>query len=303
MRRIEVVTDSVAALSPEIIKKSNIHVVPMLLEWDGKVYRDGVDITPGEVYRRMRISGDLPSFSTPPMGDFINIYTRLANQGKADEIISVHVSSKLSATYQAARLASDEAELSIPIQVIDTGTAAMAEGFAALEAARAAAEGADSEEVVRRVEEVSHRSHVFAMLETLEYVLRTGRVGQGVMRMVSSALSIKPIMRIDNGKVGLLCRPRTRRKALSFMLNEMEKQVGAHPVHVAVMHADAPDEAERLREVVANRFNCEELFTTEFSPVMGGAAGPGVVGLAFYDGDGVARNVEQSREERHVQSA
>jgi DegV family protein with EDD domain len=173
----------------------------------------------------------------------------------------------------------------------------MGEGFAALEAARAAAEGDDLEEVVRRAEDVSRRVHTIFVLKTLEYLVHTGRGGRKAMRMASSALNVKPIVCLDGGKVGFLGMPRVWHKALSFMLKAMQKQVGDRPVHVAVMHADAPDEAERLRERVANRFNCLELLTTEFSPVMGGSAGPGTVGVAFYCEDSITGETESNLEE------
>ncbi|HEY68088.1 MAG TPA: DegV family protein [Thermoflexia bacterium] len=285
MNRVAVVTDSAAALPMELVKEYHIHVVPLLLLWDDQTYRDGVDITPGEVYRRLREVRSLPTTSAPSVGDFIQVYTRLRE--KVESIVSIHVSSKLSAVYQAARVASEAVEGVVPVQVIDSGTAAMGQGFAVLAAARAAAGGANPEEVAREAERVSRRTKVFGMLDTLEYLRRTGRVRRAVS-LAASALNIKPILCIDGRGVDLLARPRTPRKALRVMLQEMERHVGGHPVHVAVMHADAPAEAEQLRQEVAARFDCLELLVTEFTPVMGSAAGPGLVGLAFYSEDGTA---------------
>ncbi len=297
MKQIAVMTDSVAALLPEIIGRYSIQVVPILLGWGDQIYRDGVDITPGEVYRHLRRGGNLTYLATPSMGDFIRVYSRLALDEKVAGIASVLVSSKLSSTCQEAQLAIKEAGLSIPVRVVDTSSAGMAEGFAVLAAARAAEKGADLEEVVYQAEYVSRRVHTIFVLKTLEYLLGTGRAGRKAMRMATSALNVKPIVCLDGGKVGFLGMPRVWNKALSLMLQAMQKQVGDHPVHAAVMHADAPDEAERLRQQIADRFNCLELLTTEFSPVMGGSAGPGSVGVAFYCEDNITGETKSNLEE------
>jgi len=285
MSRIAVVTDSAAALPVELVERHQIHVVPILLCWDDRTYRDGVDITASEVYRRLREAKSLPTTSAPSVGDFVRAYTQLGQE--VDGIVSIHVSSSLSATYQAARVASEAVGEVVTVRLVDSGTAAMGQGFAALAAARAAAGGAGLEEVAREAERVSQRTLVFAMLDTLEYLRRSGRAGRAVS-LATSALDIKPILYLDGGGVDLLARPRTRQRAMRVMLQEMEKRVKGRPVHVAVMHADAPAEAEQLRKEVAARFDCLELYVTEFTPVMGSAAGPGVVGLAFYSEDGEA---------------
>lgn len=282
MSRIAVVTDSAAALPVELVEKHHIHVVPVLLCWDGQTYRDGVDITPSEVYRRLRQAKSLPTTSAPSVGDFIRVYTRLGQE--VEGIVSIHLSSNLSATYQAARVAGEAVEEVVPVRLVDSGTAAMGQGFAALAAARVAASGADLEEVAREAERVSRRAMVFAMLDTLEYLRRSGRAGRAIS-LATSVLSIKPILYLDGQGVDVLAKPRTQEKALRVMLEEMEKRVGGRPVHVAVMHADARVEAEQLRREVAARFNCLELHVTEFTPVMGSVAGPGLVGLAFYSED------------------
>ena len=283
MGRIAVVTDSAAALPVELVRRHNIHIIPILLCWDNRTYRDGVDITPGEVYRRLRKAKSLPTTSAPSVGDFVRTYTRLGQE--VDGIVSIHVSSDLSATFQAARVAGEAVQDVVPVRLVDSGTAAMGQGFAALAAARAAADGADLEEVAREAERVGRRAVVFAMLDTLEYLRRSGRAGRAVS-LATSALKIKPILYLDGRGVNLLARPRTQRRAMQVMLQEMERRVNDRPVHVAVMHADAPAEAEQLRREVAARFDCVELYVTEFTPVMGSAAGPGVVGLAFYSEDG-----------------
>lgn len=286
MGRIAIVTDSAAALPAELAERYRIHIVPVLLHWDNQTYRDGVDITAGEVYRRLRQAKSLPTTSAPSVGDFLQVYTQLRQE--AEGIVSIHLSSSLSAVYQAARAAKEAVSEVIPVRLVDSGTAAMGQGFAALAAARVAAGGGDLEEVAREAERVSHRSFVFAMLDTLEYLRRSGRAARAVS-LAASVLSIKPILYLDGrGDVNLLARPRTKEKALQIMLEEMERRVNDRPVYAAVMHADALADAERLRREVMARFNCLELYITEFTPVMGSVTGPGVVGLAFYTEGGRA---------------
>ena len=279
MDKIAVVTDSVANIPAELVEKYDIHVVPCLVAFGQEVFRDGVDMTPTEFYRRFRESDDLPTTSVPSMGEFLSLYRRLS--GEAEGIVSIHLSNKLSATVELARGASKMLP-DIPIRVIDTHNAAMAQGFVVLEAARVAAAGGNLWEVVAKAEEMIPKVHLRAVLDTLKYLRRTGRIGRAEA-LAGSLLQIKPILHVGrDGVVEALEKPRTKRKAVRRMLEMMEEIVGSEPVHVAVMHADAPEEAERLREEVASRFNCVELFVTEFTPVMGVHTGPGLVGLAFY---------------------
>lgn len=291
MTSVAVVTDSVAALPPYLAEQYDIHTVPILIYWDGKTYHDGVDITPGEVYQRLRVSPTLPSTSSPTVGDFVQTYMRLSRE--VDGIVSVHVSSELSATYQAALVAARAAQEVVPIRVVDSGTAAMGQGFAVMAAARAAAEGADLDQVAREAQRVSQASFVLAMLDTLRYLQRSGRVDHTISA-ATSALNIKPILYLRDHKVGLLAKPRTQPRAVSRMLKEMEKRTKGRPAHVAVMHADAQAQAKALMEEVQQRFRPVELFMTEFTPVMGGTAGPGLVGLAFYADELIPRSSERN---------
>ena len=279
MRKVAVVTDSAANLPPELIARHHIIVVPLLLHWDGHEYRDGVDITPGELYHRLRQStnGALPKTSTPSMGDFVRAYARAAQEAKA--VVSIHLSAELSGVYQVACAASDLVDT--PVHVLDCRTAAMGCGFVVLEAARAAEAGADVEHVLERARQVARRVRLYATLDTLTYLHRGGHV-PAIASIAGSALKICPILTIENGPARLAELPRTRRRAIARLLARMSDEVGDRPVHAAVMHADVPDEAEALRREVADRFDCRELFITEFTPVMGAHAGPGVLGVAWW---------------------
>jgi len=280
--KIAIVTDSAACLPMELVQKYGIHIVPFGLIFGQRVYRDGVDITPNEFYHLLVKANDLPTTSQPSVGDFARVYERLSREAEA--IISIHVPGELSGTLSSAQ----EAARLIPqtlIRVIDSRTAVTAQGFVVLEAARMAAARGDLDQVVARAEEMIPRVHLFATLETLEYLHRGGRV-PAVAALLGSALQIRPIFSLRDGRVDILARVRTKARAVERMLAMMGEKTGERPVHAAVFHADALEEAEALREQVASRFNCVELYITEFTPVMGAHTGPGVLGLAFWAEDG-----------------
>ncbi len=278
MSRIAIVTDSLANLPRELVKKYQISVIPTLVIFGREVFRDEVDITPGEFYRRLRKAKQLPTTTTPSMGDFLALFWRLSQEAKA--ILCIHAARELSATVETARKVAEMFE-EVPVHVIDSRTAAMAQGFVVLEAARRAYQGGDLPSVLARAEEMIPRVNLIAMLDTLEYLYRGGRIGRAA-RLLGSVLNFKPILFLKDGVVDALERPRTRARAMQRLLEIMAERVGKRPVHAAVMHADAAQEAERLRRKVAARFHCLELYLTEFTPVMGTHAGPGLVGLCFW---------------------
>lgn len=286
MDRIAIVTDSSAGLPAELAREWGISVVPQLLIIGGDTLRDGLDITPGELYQRLRAEKRIPTTSAPSIGDFLRVYATLGQE--ADGIVSIHPPPSLTATYTAALAASRLVD-GVEIRVIDSGAAAMAQGFVALEAARAAAAAqargdpapAAMEAVAARVAEVAARVSLMAAIDTLEYLHRGGRIG-GAAALLGSALRLKPILTIAGGRAEVIAKPRTKAKATQFMLRQMAAQVDSRRLHAAVLHADAAEEAEALRQRIAGRFDCAELYVTEFTPVMGAHTGPGLLGVAFF---------------------
>ncbi len=278
MGRIAVVTDSAACLPEGLLQQYDIHVVPFGLMWGDEVLRDGIDITPAEFYHRLRTSEELPTTSQPSIGDFLRVYQPLA--GKVDGIVSIHIPQALSGTYSGAQAAARMLE-DVPVRVVDCGTAVMAQGFVVLAAARAAAAGAGLDEVVRAAKEMVPHVHLLATLDRLDYLARSGRV-PGVVAMLGSALHIVPVFTIQQGHITVVARARSKRRAVKSMLDRMAELAHGRPTHAAVFHADVPDEAEDLRARVTERFDCVELYVTEFTPVMGSHTGPGVIGVAFY---------------------
>jgi DegV family protein with EDD domain len=276
--KVVVVTDSTATVPSDLAQALDIRIVPVLLVLGNQTFRDGVDITPGDVYRWLRTSKQIPTTAAPSIGDFVRIYASAAQE--ASGVVSIHMSPDLSATYNVALMASQLVD-GAPIRVVNCHTAAMGQGFATLEAARVASAGATLDEVVSRLEEVAAKVNLFLTLDTFEYLHRGGRIGRAAA-LVGTLLQIKPLLCLDDGHVGALAKPRTRPKAIRLLVRRMAEQVGDRPLHAAVFHADAPAEAEDLRQRLADQFDCVELYVTEFTPVMGAHTGPGLLGVAFY---------------------
>ena len=281
MQKVAIVTDSIACLTREMVEQYGIRIVPANILFGDKVYKDWVDITPSEAYELFL--NDPESFKTSPASPmhYLEAYRELSQRTK--NILCVTLSAKLSTMYNVARVAKEQAESELPqtsIEVLDSQTATAAEGFIALAAARVAAEGKSLAAVVKAAEEVRDRVSVVVLLDTIRHVYRSGRIPK-VAAQIGSVLNIRPIFTIS-GAVHFAGAVRNREHGINRILQMMRDKVGRNRVHIAVMHAYARDEAERLKERVSSEFNCAELWLTEFSPVMGYACGTGTLALAFY---------------------
>ena len=280
--KVAVVTDSIANLTKQMVEQYRIGVVPIMLLVKGKLYRDGVDMSPSEAYKLFL--QDPESFNTSPAspGHYLEVYREAGKQAK--NILCITLSSKLSTGYEMACVAREQAKSEIPdilIEVMDSQNVIAAEGFIALAAARAAAERKDLAEVIKLAEEVRDKVTFIILVDTIRHVYRTGRIPK-IASQVGSMLNIRPILTSSSGLIRFKGIVRNREHGINRLLETLRNKVGQSPVHVSVMHAYVPDEAERLKERIASEFNCAELFITEFSPVMGYATGTGTLGFAFY---------------------
>ena len=280
--RVIVATDSSANLPDSLVEELDIRVVPICLNIGDRTYRDGVDLTPTEFYRLLRTSTEVPKTSSPSVADFLQVYTKAIEDG--NEVVAIHITPKLSSIYRTAVMTSQMIDDAAKIRIVDSGCSTMAQGFVVLEAARAAAAGADLEGVVARAEEMTQKVRFLAVLETLDYLYRGGRIGNAA-HLVGTTLRIKPMVTVRQGKVELVAVLRTKSQAFRRMIQEIEREAQGRPVHAGVFHSDALEEAETLQHQVAEHVECVELFVTEFTPVMGAHAGPGLVGVAYYVDD------------------
>jgi DegV family protein with EDD domain len=274
---LAIVTDSIACLPPDSAADLDVCVVPVRIIHRGQVLRDELDVTLDEVFEWQQ-RGQLVSTSQPSVGDFVEAYRRLA--AHAEAIVSIHVSAAMTGVYQSARLAASLVP-EVPIRVIDSQAATIAEGFLVLEAARMARAGATLDEIERFVLALRPRIRFFAVLDTVKHLVRSGRAPL-LASLAVDVLQIKPILTLLDGRIVMLARARTRRRALRAMVERMARDVGHRPVRVAVFHAAAQEEAERLRSEVVRRFKCRECLLVTVTPAMGLYTGPGLLGLAYY---------------------
>jgi len=280
--KVAIVTDSITCLSKQLVRRNGIRIVPATFSSKGKVYRDWVDVTPTEAYEIFL--EDPESFATSaatPMG-YIEAYRELGKKGR--DILCITISSKISTMYNVARIAKEKVEEELPsisIEVLDSLTTTAAEGFIALAAARAAAQGKRLSEVVKVAEEIRDKVNFLIVLDTIRHIYRSGRIPK-IASQIGSMINIKPILTMSSGSMRFVGAVRNKERGIQRLLGMLRSQVGQSPVHVAVMHAYAPDEAKRLMERISPEFNCVELWLTEFSPVMGYVCGTGTVGFAFY---------------------
>jgi len=285
VKKVTIVTDSIACLTKEFVDQYGIIIVPISIYFRDKVYRDWIDLTPTKAYEMFL--EDPKSFATSPAspGRYLEAYQKASS--KTEGVLCITLSAKLSTGYEMACVAKEEAKTELPqlsVEVMDSQLVTAAQGFIALAAARAAAEGKELAEVVKVAEEVRSKANFIILLDTIRHVYRTGRIPK-VASQVGSMLRIKPILSMSSGLVRFSGAARSRERGLDRILQMMRDKVGQKPVHVAVMHAYVPEEAERLKERISSEFNCAELWLTEFSPVMGYATGTGTLGFAFYSDD------------------
>ncbi len=279
MRSIGVLTDSTAYLPETLLRQYDIHVVPLLVHWDGETFRDGVDIHPQEFYERLKRSKTIPTTSQPSIQDFLHAYEQMAE--RYDGIVATLISSGISGTVASAQAAAQEFD-KVPVVVVDTKTTSAAQGWATLAAARAAEAGGSLEEVRAAAQYVVDRLHTFFVVDTLKYLHKGGRIG-GAARYLGTALNIKPILYFDKeGKIDALERVRTKKRALRRILELAQERAGDRPVNVGVIYAHTRDEGLALKAEAERVLNCREVLFVELSPVLGTHVGPGTLGLGFY---------------------
>jgi len=282
-QKVAVVTDGTSSLTPAQGEQYGLHVAPVYVTFGEKTYLSGVDLDAAEFYRLLHASKNLPTTAQPTAQDFIDIYTKLVDE--VDEIVTVVISHHMSATLQSALMAQEQFT-AMPTHVIDSESVSLGLGMMAIAAARAAAEGQDAQQVVQLLEKIKQSMNVIFTVETLEYLHKGGRIG-GATAFLGSALSIKPILYVKDGRIEPLERARTRKRAVAHLLELVEEKVGKSEAHFAVLHCEADEEARELGEQVKAKFNCAELVIAEAGPIIGTHAGPGTLGLSFYPVTGV----------------
>lgn len=278
--RVQIVTDSTADLPSDLVQAHGIAVVPLTVAFGKEVFRDRIDIQPGEFYKKLTRTKAHPASSPPPPADFSERYREWLAQGH--EVVSLHISGKLSKTFEHARAAAAELDGAGTLAVVDTGQVSAALGMLVLFAARMAARNETAAAIRDRLLDMAPRLHTLFVVDTLEFLARGGRIGKA-RALLGGLLGIKPILGMVDGEVAPVDRVRGGRAAHPRILELLHKRVDrSQPVIAGVSHANAPVWADRLRALVRDQFQVAELIQTEIGPVVGANVGPGVVGACVF---------------------
>jgi DegV family protein with EDD domain len=283
MTKTAIVTDSTASLPKDLINKYKITVAPQVLIWGEETLNDGVDIQPSEFYARLKTAKIMPTTSQVPILTMQSIFSSLIDNDF--DILGIFISTKLSGTMQSAIQGREALGAGKEkVHVLDSHATAMAMGFQILAAARAIEDGASLMDAKIIAEKARDHTGVYFAVETLEFLHRGGRIG-GAQRFIGTALNMKPVLALVDGRVDAVERVRTKSKALDRVLELVtEKASGQSLIRLASLHANAPDEAQALLDRSVKVLNTTESLIAEVSPVVGNHAGPGVVGLAYMVG-------------------
>lgn len=278
MANVKIVTDSLADIPLALMQGLDITIVPCLVHVGNKTYRDKLDLGVEEFYRMIAALPKPPTTSNPPVGTFEEVYRQLARATR--QIVSIHVASTLSGTYNSARLAAQNVMQDTPvmIEVLDSQQLSMAQGWQVIHAARAAARGATMIQIIELVESLRARPRLIAMLDSLQYAQRSGRLGKAA-GMVGAMLNVKPLLGLARGEVLPLGAARTQQAALERVL-ELATEQGLSR-EIAVVHCYAEVLARRLKYMVMAQLPDAQVTLAETGPVSGTHVGPGVVGLAW----------------------
>ncbi len=283
MSKVAIVTDSTAYLPDALVKAHNLTVTPQVLIWGEETFQDGVDIQPAEFYRKLEHAKVMPTTSQVAIVTMKSAFEKLLEAGY--DVLGIFISSKLSGTMQSAIQAKEMLPSAADkIAIVDSLSTAMAMGFQVLTAARAAEAGASLAECQKLAEEARKHTGVFFVVDTLEFLHRGGRIG-GAQALLGSALNIKPVLTLADGRIETADKVRTKSKAISRMMDIVTENVaGRTPVRIATLHANAEADAREILETASERLNPLEKVLASVSPVIGTHTGPGTVGLAFMAG-------------------
>lgn len=276
---IRIVTDSVADLAPALASANDITVIPCYVIIGSETYKDGIEITSDRFYSRLEGLSRLPTTSQPTIADFQDVYRRLLDQGH--QIVSIHVSSKLSGTVNSATQAKAALGDSSPIEIVDSQLASAPMALAVLTGAQLARELADYREVARRVRQSLVRNHGFVLVDTLEYLQKGGRIGKA-QAFLGGMLKVKPILTIRDGEVHPVERPRSLERAKNRIIEIARELAPVRQVNVS--YSTDRVQALALRAELAELVDPEHLIESRFGPVLGTYLGPNALGVAVTQG-------------------
>ena len=279
LMKTAIVTDSTAYIPQQIREKYDIQMIPLSVNFGTESYQEEIEITSEQFFEKMRGQQQLPTTSQPPVGKFVELFETLSKE--YDAVISIHLSSGISGTYNGAATAGDMVE-NIDVYAYDSEISCMVQGFYALEAAEMAHEGADPKDILARMDEMKKTINAYFMVDDLSNLQKGGRLS-GAQALIGSLLQVKPILHFENKVIVPFEKVRTRKKALNRVF-ELLDEVADHnePMRVVVIHANRPEEAEKMQQELSAKYPNVECMISYFGPVIGTHLGEGAVGVGWY---------------------
>ncbi|NMB62023.1 MAG: DegV family protein [Chloroflexi bacterium] len=283
---ISIITDSDSSIPVEMAKKYGVRLVPISIQFGEDVYDACTEIDDKQVFARIDKEERLPTTAAPSPGKFSEAYQDAVEKDKADAIVCFCVSGEVSATYSAAKLAAEEFSSKVQIEVIDTRSLTMAQGYMALAAAEAAKRGKSIEQILAAATATGKRAHVYGALNTLKYLSMSGRVSHLAAGM-AGMLNIKPILSVQNGKLDLLEKIRTRKKSWLRVIELAQQDVGDKKIEkMCILHVTADEEALEFEEMLRKSIDCpDEMPLVSLNPGLSIHTGAGLVGISFVVAD------------------
>ncbi|MFE8702106.1 DegV family protein [Cytobacillus sp. FJAT-54145] len=278
MNKIKVVTDSTADLSQELIKEYDIEVVPLSIQIENETYLDRVNITPQEFLQKMAESKELPKSSQPAVGVFAELYDRLADEGY--DVISIHITGGMSGTVQSAESAAKMSKGNVT--VVDSRFISSALSFQVMEAATMAKEGKSVDEILSRLDEVREQTRLFVVVDTLENLVKGGRIGKG-KAMIGSLLNIKPIASLEGGVYTPVSKARSYSQVAKYLAKEFATDTNGKTIKgVGLVHADAPEMVSKLKANIKELTGYDKIQEIYTGPVITTHTGPGAIGFMYF---------------------
>jgi DegV family protein with EDD domain len=274
---VKIVTDSVADIPEALARNLGISVIPIRVRFGDKVYRDGIDISPDQFYHKLISDSEFPHTAVPGPEEIAQVYQKLSEE--TDQILSVHLSAKYSAFYEAALTAKAMAPGNCRIEVIDTLSAVMGEGLLVITAAKEARNGASMEQIIATLNKLTSKTHVRMAFDTLEYLKRGGRIGTA-QALMGSLLRVHPIVGIKEGSgetIGIT-RAHSREKAINWLYN-YARNFSGRIREMAVEYATTPDEADAFIEQLGTFYPKERIYKSQVGCVVGAHVGPHVLSV------------------------
>jgi len=276
--KVKIVTDSTVDLTQDVLDKYDIEIVPLTISIGGETYTDRVDITPSQFMLKMKESQELPKSSQPSAGAFVEVYDRLGSQGY--DVISIHMTGGMSGTVNSAESAAKMTETNVT--VVDSRYISKALSYQVIAAASLALEGTSVEAIIRRVDEIRKNTRLFVVVDTLENLVKGGRIGKG-KAIIGSLLNIKPIASLENGEYTPVAKVRSHAQVAKFLAAQFAEDTKGKLIKgVDIVHADGYALAQKVKKAIFDTTGFEKITIEETTPIVSTHTGPGAIGFMYY---------------------